>query len=208
MGEQQRMSILSNELVRRLSNVAKEIVDDEIPEIIEHYTHQLKISGYERSQTRDVICSGVTGWQRKVLRREREAKGFYRHARTTLKARNKKKLTEKTTWFKDREEDEEEDEMHLPKRKIPGGKRDAAKKARKMGSVPEVKAVMFVPYTAGSKLAKNLRGAEEKLGSLTGYRLKMVEKSGDKLENLLTKSNPWQGMDCERPQCLLCQTKQ
>ena len=43
MGEQQRMSILSNELVRRLSNVAKEIVDEEIPEIIEHYIHQLKI---------------------------------------------------------------------------------------------------------------------------------------------------------------------
>ena len=35
-----------------------------------------------------------------------------------------------------------------------------------------------------------------------------MEKAGDKLENLLTKSNPWQGMDCERPQCLLCQTKQ
>jgi hypothetical protein len=74
--------------------------------------------------------------------------------------------------------------------------------------VPEVKAVMFVPYTAGSKLAKQLREAEEKLGSLTGYRLKMVEKAGDKLENLLTKSNPWQGQDCGRQKCLLCHTKQ
>ena len=143
------------------------------------------------------------------MRRERETKGFYRNAKTTLKARNKKKLTEKTTCFKEKDADEEEDEMHLPpKRKIPTGKRDAAKKARKMGSVPEVKAVMFVPYTAGSKLVKSLRDAEEKLGSLTGYRFKMVEKAGDKLENLLTKSNPWQGMDCGRPQCLLCQTKQ
>ena len=35
----------------------------------------------------------------------------------------------------------------------------------------------------------------------------MVEKAGDKLEDLLTKSNPWQGMDCGRPMCLLCVTK-
>ena len=215
MGEQQRMSILSNELVRRLSNVARVVVDEEIPEIIEHYIQQLKISGYERGQTRDVICSGVTGWQRKILRREREAKGFYRHARSTLKSRNKKKLVEKTTWFRDRDRDEEEEEneMHLPHRKMmgrgEGKKKDATKKnTRKMGSVPEVKAVMFVPYTAGSKLAKQLREAEEKLGSLTGYRLKMVEKAGDKLENLLTKSNPWQGQDCGRQKCLLCHTKQ
>ena len=67
---------------------------------------------------------------------------------------------------------------------------------------------MFVPFTAGSKLVKNLREAEEKLGSMTGYRMKLVEKAGDKLEDLLTKSNPWQGIDCGRNGCLLCETKQ
>ena len=70
------------------------------------------------------------------------------------------------------------------------GKAGAGKKKsvvkKKMGAVADVKAVMFVPYTAGSKLAKDLREAEEKLGSLTGYRLKMVEKAGDKLEDLLS----------------------
>ena len=44
MGEQQRMAILSNELIRRLSNMQLSIVEDEMPEIIEHYTSQLKIS--------------------------------------------------------------------------------------------------------------------------------------------------------------------
>ena len=38
----------------------------------------------------------------------------------------------------------------------------------------EIKAVMFVPFTAGSKLVKDLRDAEEKLGGMTGYRLKLV----------------------------------
>ena len=79
--------------------------------------------------------------------------------------------------------------MQYPARKKRGGeKKREIRDAGKMGT--EVKAVMFIPYTTGSRLAKNLREAEEKLGSLTGYRLKMVEKAGDKLEDLLTKSNP------------------
>ena len=41
-----------------------------------------------------------------------------------------------------------------------------------------------------------------------GYTLKVVEKAGDKLEDILTKSNPWQGLDCGRRACLLCKTKQ
>ena len=41
----------------------------------------------------------------------------------------------------------------------------------------------------------------------TGVRIKIVEKTGVKLENLLHKSNPWQGEDCQRDGCLLCLTK-
>ena len=41
-----------------------------------------------------------------------------------------------------------------------------------------------------------------------GYTLKVVEKAGDKLEDILTKSNPWQGLDCGRRACLLCKTNQ
>jgi hypothetical protein len=199
MSEQQRMSILSNELIRRLSNVKKSIMEEEMQDIIEHYTQQLKTSGYDRKQTKEIVCCGVVGWRRKVQRREREGRGFYRHARNTLKQRNKKKLLEKTTWFRekrkrDEDDDEETDEMQMPMKKRKSGEMQKAKKdAGKMGTA-EGKAVMFVPYTAGSKLAKSLRDAEEKLGSITGYRLKMVEKAVDKLEDLLTKSNPWQGL--------------
>ena len=95
MGEQQRISILSNELIRRLSNVDKSVIEEEVPAIIEHYISQLKMSGYERSQAREVVCSGVIGWKRKIMRREREKQGFYRHGKSTLRTRNKKKLLEK-----------------------------------------------------------------------------------------------------------------
>ena len=42
---------------------------------------------------------------------------------------------------------------------------------------------------------------------LTGFRLKIVERAGVKLERVLHKSNPWAGQSCERENCLLCATK-
>ena len=87
MCEHQRMSILSNELVRRLSNVHQEVVQEEITNIIEHYTVQLKTSGYDRKQAVEVISSGVKGWRRKIKRREKDGIPFYRIASSTINAR-------------------------------------------------------------------------------------------------------------------------
>ena len=67
--------------------------------------------------------------------------------------------------------------------------------------------MLFVPYTNHRLLAKKLREAELKLNELTGYRMKVVETSGSKLEDLLHRSDPWQGLDCLRHDCLLCKTK-
>ena len=66
---------------------------------------------------------------------------------------------------------------------------------------------MFVPNTAHSELATMLRESEEKLETMTGFRLKIVEKVGMKLVDILHKADPWVGEDCGRRKCLLCQTK-
>ena len=42
---------------------------------------------------------------------------------------------------------------------------------------------------------------------MTGYKLKIVEKGGTKLVDMLHKSNPRAGQDCGRKGCLLCETK-
>ena len=67
--------------------------------------------------------------------------------------------------------------------------------------------VMFVPYTKGGELARRLRAAEEDLQKQTGVKIKIVERSGRKLVDILHRADPWQGQDCGRPQCLLCETK-
>ena len=49
---------------------------------------------------------------------------------------------------------------------------------------------MFVPYTVGSELARRLRDAEAKIQDMTGYRLKIVERAGTKLEDALRRADP------------------
>ena len=213
MSDKQRYAILSNELNRRLSNTNIELVDhDEQTKIIEKFIQQLKSSGYERKSSREIIVSGILGWKRKIERRKREGTKFYRSAKTTLASRCRRKLTAKSTWFKRKrgEEDDEEKTPHhtqSPKKRQRTDKNDKKVVPKNSTKNETVKAVMFVPYTEGSELARRMREAESNLEALTGYRIKIVERSGLKLEDTLCKADPWQGQDCGRDKCLLCLTK-
>ena len=42
---------------------------------------------------------------------------------------------------------------------------------------------------------------------MTGYRLKVVEKVGVKLVDVLHKADPWAGEDCGRKLCMICESK-
>ena len=66
----------------------------------------------------------------------------------------------------------------------------AARKQAKKGEEKKVKAVMFIPYTTHSELATRLRENEDKMQEMTGYRLKIVEKGGTKLVDILHKAYP------------------
>ena len=72
-----------------------------------------------------------------------------------------------------------------------------------------VKAVMYhdVPYTPGSQLFKQLHENEENLVKIPGSKVQIVEGTGIQLQDLLTRSNPWKGSDCLKPNCMLCCTK-
>ena len=97
MSEHQKMSILSNELVRRLSNIHKEVVGEELEEVVEHYISQLKNSGYSRKQSREVVVCGIVGWRRKMERGEHQGKNQCLHERETLKVRTDKNINRTRT---------------------------------------------------------------------------------------------------------------
>ena len=75
------------------------------------------------------------------------------------------------------------------------------------GGGNKVKAVMLIPYTAHSELARRMRENEEEMQEMTGYRLKIVEKGGTKLVDIFHKANPWSGQERGRKKCLLCISK-
>ena len=61
-----------------------------------------------------------------------------------------------------------------------------------------------MPRSTGSKLCKMLRAEEQKLTEITGYRIKVVERSGDQIRRILCKKDPFEGAPCGRETCMVC----
>ena len=69
ISDHQRYSILSNELIRRLSNTNPD--DQDMPDILkitETFIQELRNSGYNRKNTKEIVVCGILGWKRKIQR--------------------------------------------------------------------------------------------------------------------------------------------
>ena len=214
MGQHQKFSILSNEVIRRLSNLSPDRTSHERTRVIDEFTKELKSSGYSRAQAREVIVCGLLGLARKRKRREREGEEFYRTGRSTLNKRNLKRLGEKQNWFKkkliseeERVEKKKEDRERIRDTQ-PEEKTKAMQEEKDQKQRGDPKSVIMVPYTPGSRLAKEMREVEEIMEKLTGSRFKIVEKTGVQLKRVLVNKNPWSGRNCLRPECLVCETRE
>ena len=64
--------------------------------------------------------------------------------------------------------------------------------------------VVFVPATPQGKLANMLRESERKMAQERGWRIKIVERGGQKIRSRLAK-DPWIG-PCDRDDCLVCRS--
>ena len=71
----------------------------------------------------------------------------------------------------------------------------------------ETASVMFVPRTTGGTLIEKLRHEEEVISVQAGYKVKLMEKGGTKLGEMMIKSDPFSGSDCGREDCYQCLTK-
>jgi hypothetical protein len=211
MASQQKFSILSNELMRRLGNTDHLVEHEEKIEIVEQFIKEMKNSGYDRKAAREAVMSGLRGLRKRKERREKEGGSFYRTAKETLPIRMRKKLLESTTWYREEEENEmvEEGNTEIRReftessweaqtqdvkgkgggpesRKIKSGR--ITKKGGGRGKKTQTKAVMFVPFTRGSQLAKKMRETEQLMEQMSGYTSKIAERGGTKLENILVKT--------------------
>ena len=166
--EQSKYSILVNELTRRFEVMDKDISVAEKTEIVDHYTQQLRNSGYSSDQIRDIVQSSLKGMLRKeIINKNRENR--YRSGESTLEEREKKKLLESTTWFRQNGQDKyigEQLDIEGKVGKYIGmsnwrekGTTGGRKNTRKMMEVEgkwKIMGVLFIQHTHNSELAKRL----------------------------------------------------
>ena len=205
MPYQTKMQIISNDLTRRLSNIQEGVIEQqEIEDVIERFIKEMKSSGYNILQAKEAVCSGIRCWKAKSRKRKRKGQSFYRLAQETAQERARKVLTEKEKWYKEPKDisDDEESPRKFRKvetshgrRRFPGKRK--GKQETSTGNVA-VKSVLFVPHTHNSDLARKLKESEEGIQGITGNRIKIVERAGVKIQDMLTGNNPWKGMDCQR----------
>ena len=100
MGENQRVQILTQEVIRRLGNTIEGLPYEEYQCMIDNFCQKLCNSGYGEEQMRKIVVAGIRGWGAKITRCETEGRRVRRTARDSLELRMRTKLTGKRTWFK------------------------------------------------------------------------------------------------------------
>ena len=68
----------------------------------------------------------------------------------------------------------------------------------------EVRSVLFVPFTPGGTLAKQLREVITRLRGLIGGGIKVVERTGTPLARHFALTRLWDGLPCPRSDCITC----
>ena len=100
MEHSSKLSILSNDLVRRLLNTKEDIHQERKDQIIDEYSLKLLRSGYSVNVTRTILISGLRSFNKKITAAKQSGQPLHRPAHTSLESRLRKKIFQKTSWFK------------------------------------------------------------------------------------------------------------
>ena len=108
MAEDSKMISLANEVIRRMLTTCKSTPQEDRNGILDDMAQKMTNSGYGIRQTRRVILSGIKGYE-KMTRLEKQGKRrIHRTAGESSKTRASKKLTEKSEWFRNQEDNAKE----------------------------------------------------------------------------------------------------
>ena len=130
-----------------------------------------------------------------------------RTARGSNESRWKKKLLAKSLWFKKCEKSNTE--YYEEQENKPGGGRGEGGKKKENVTVTSTKGnfptstVLFVEQTIDGELAKRMRKVVVRLAPLMGFTVKVVERTGLKLNNKFSQDQ-WKGTPCGRSGCITC----
>ena len=148
------------------------------------------------------MCDTESGGGRKINRRREDG----------AKQRRIRKTLGKTNWYRTkktfnsslREGERKQFSCEAPMTKEV---KNCSRKGKGIDKeVKETEAVIFVPCTPGGALQRLLQNEEDRFTEKTRLkRIRIVERGGTKLTDLLITSDPWEKERCERTNCLPCQ---
>ena len=135
---------------------------------------QLKSSGYGPKFRREILDSGLKAFQKMVEDDRNGVKPLYRSREWNAEDRQKSKSKKRFNWWNN-----EKAEIQYA-------------------------SVLFVTPTPGGELAKALRQREQELNKNSKERIKIEEKGGLKMKDILCSKNPFKKSKCVQKSCPLC----
>ena len=223
MPEKIKRETIVNEMLRRLSNISLGHPDTRENTVvaINEYMATMKQSGYSEKTRRETAIAGFKGMETKIREASEEDKPLHRHKEDGARERFKRKVSLKSSWFNKR--------RNKPKNSAKAGNNNNnnnanRNKAKKRNNTPknffpnkppaeqdsrEVESVVFIPYTKGSSLRKQLQEEDDKVTKILGIpRTKYIEKAGNKISSQIIVKNPWVAIKggCGRKLCYACKS--
>ena len=200
MGEDAKIQILSNDLIRRLMNNSEQLGQGAKIKIVDDYSQKLLNSGFRGEQLRKIISNGIKGYEGKVRRCQEQGRMLHRTSTDSQGARIRKKLLSKTNWFKKRRRKEDDGASGSKEHEVQGTFRNGSRKLKEL----ELKSVLFVEQSPKGELASRLREALKRMEQTLGFRVKVLERTGRSLGSRFPLSSLWEGTECGREDCVTC----
>ena len=184
LSENVKVSSLSQEVVRVLLNCSEDVDNKTRIGHLEFLSTKLKTSGYNTPYIRKLMYNGIKCYEDKLCKsrldkNHKNYKPLHLSKEYNASKRRENKLLSKTDWYKSKDKESENDQVHPDNIQ---GLRRPRKHSKRMdivkGGDNQTKAnkkqstVMFVPWTIRGRLAARLRQEEDRLADLTGFRIK------------------------------------
>ena len=220
-----KMTVLAQEVVRRLRNTAVSLPIQEKIKIMDKMMIKLRESGYDERQRKEILYSGVMGYCRMMERERLHGRRVNRPREEGAEERRVRKLIGDSTWFKSRTKEEKpgldgdvpvagasgsRSPAHKVRGRFPPSKPRGTCSGRPCSPGSLVKkeqpeTVVFVPATGGSKLRKSLQKSDNMFAELHKVPpVRFVERGGRKVSSMVGTPDPWGGTHCGRDRCVPC----
>ena len=172
----QKRTILTQECLRRLRNTNVDLGPEIQKKHLDQFMLKLKNSNYNEKFRTQVLDSALKAFKKMQEDDKNGTKPMYRNRSWNAEERKSKKNEKKLNWWNSKKS-----KIHYT-------------------------SVLFVTPTPGGTLARELRQREEELNRHSQERVKIVEKGGLKIKDILGTKKTFKNSKCTQKNCPMCTT--